>query len=102
MKRSKRKAKRKATDLALAVLGRLMQVCIRCRAVKWPGCTGWRWKLCRNCREKVPNRFALMNPTKPCEKPTKFLPGTPEKIAVMAMRFANDEPIFHADDAKRQ
>lgn len=33
-------------------------------------------------------------------KPTKYMPGSPEKIKVLEQRAQNKQPLFHPDDGK--
>ena len=59
--------------------------------------------LCRDCyfRPKILSQYTLLTfKSKPTpESPTKHSPGTPEKIAILAERFARGESLWHPEDA---
>lgn len=63
----------------------------------------WACGLCGRCRgdDRTPPPPApvFLRPTPTVPEPTDALPGTPEKRAVLAARFAAGQYLFHKDDA---
>ena len=96
------------------VPGRVIGVCVHCSKRRWSGRVG-RWKrgLCWRCyenkriRKKYPmlpgshpnQRGVVKAARKPCV-PTTAMPGSEEKIEVLAGRVARGESLFHPRDLR--